>query len=227
MKKCLYISSAFSAAFFCWAVFTVNTALGADALHDGEGYPDLTHGAGDLVDLNTHHDAGGGGLPQLDVSTYPSQLFWLAIAFALMYFIFSRKSLPEISSVLENRQQHIESDLSHADSLKKDAEKAQLAYESSLVEARAKAHEAMHDAQETIQAKADKQSEEFRARVEQDIQALERSLQKAKEAAMDDMNTIAAEVASEAAKKIVGINPDIEQAKTVVKSLNTPDTKAA
>ena len=57
--------------------------------------------------------------------------------------------------------------------------------------------------------------------------ALEGRLGKAQSEAMDDMNTIAAEVASEAAKKIVGISPDLKEAKTVVKSLNDNGRKAA
>jgi len=36
---------------------------------------------------------------------------------------------------------------------------------------------------------------------------------------MEDMDTLAAEVARDAARKIVGIDLDIEQARTVVKSL--------
>ena len=78
-----------------------------------------------------------------------------------------------------------------------------------------------------MKAKAEKQSQQFREKADKDIQELETRLQKAKEAAMDDMNTIAAEVAREAAKKIVGIQADLEDAKTLVKSLSGLNAKAA
>lgn len=206
-------------------MFAIDTALGAQSGQYEGGHPgEAPHGgANGLADPH----ATGGGLPQLDTSTYPSQLFWLAVTFAILYFIFSRRSLPEISGVLENRQQHIQSDLETAEKLKNDAEKAQNAYETSLKEARAGAGKAVHDVQEKLKAKAEKQSDSFRVKAEKDIQAMEERLQKVKEGAMDDMNTIAAEVASEAARKIVGINPDPEQAKTVVESLNGTNAKAA
>ena len=209
MKNCLYFTSALGAGFFCWAVFAVNTAFSADP-HHGDG-----------------HEASSAGLPQLDPSTYPSQLFWLMVTFAILYLIFSKKSLPEISSVIENRQQHIQSDLETAESLKEQAEEAEKTYESSLADARAQAHKAMHDVQEKMKAKAEKQNESFRQKSEKEILELETRLEQVKKDAMDDMNTIAAEVASEAAKKIVGINPDLEHAKTVVKSLNDTKAKAA
>ena len=38
-------------------------------------------------------DGGGGGLPQLDVSTFPTQVFWLFVSFALLYFVMSKVAI--------------------------------------------------------------------------------------------------------------------------------------
>lgn len=189
---------------------------GTFALESGH---DDAHGAA--------HEAASSGLPQLDISTFPSQLFWLAATFAVLYFIFSKKSLPEISSVLENRREHIQSDLETAESLRTQAEQAQDTYESGLNNARKESSKTLHDAQDSIRIKAEKQTELFREKTEKEILLLEKRLTDAKDRAMEDMSMIAAEVASEAAMKIVGINPDIEQAKTVVRSINDMDAKAA
>ncbi len=190
-----------------------------EAGHGGEAPVGETHGGG--------HGESTPGLPQLDTATYPGQLFWLAVTFGILYLIFSKKSLPEISNVLENRQQHIQSDLETAERLRSDAERAQHTYEASLEKARAESAKALQEANDRIKAKADKQSDAFRKKSESDIQSLEKRLAKEKESVMDDMNTIAAEIASEAAKKIVGMKTDIEEAKTVVKALNAPKAKAA
>lgn len=197
-----------------------------DAFAAGSGDAHGTAEGGHAVGHDAGHAESSGGLPQLDTSTYPSQLFWLAITFGILYFIFSKRSLPQISNVLENRQAHIQSDLETAEKLRADAEKAQEAYETSLETARTNSAKAMQEANAAIKAKADKQNEAFRKKSEKEIVELEKRLVKAKEEAMDEMNTIAAEVASAAAKKIVGIHPDIEQAKTVVKALNDGSTKA-
>ncbi|MCK5167961.1 MAG: hypothetical protein KAQ66_11580, partial [Rhodospirillaceae bacterium] len=40
--------------------------------------------------------AAGGGLPQLDLSTYSSQVVWLVISFAALYALMSTVALPRI-----------------------------------------------------------------------------------------------------------------------------------
>lgn len=166
-------------------------------------------------------EASSGGLPQLDPSTYPSQIFWLIIAFALLYFFFSAKTLPEVSSVLENRKDRIANDLSTADQLKNEIDDAQAKYEGSLGDARTKAAKALADTNAKIADKAFKENEKFRAEADKQMAALEKEIDKAKTEALDDMNAIVAEVSKEAAQKIVGIkNLDIKKAQTVVKALN-------
>lgn len=220
LKRCVSRIASLYVGASAWLVLTAQDVFAARGA-------DPTHGAGDVVDLHAEGHPTGGGLPQLDTSTFPSQLFWLFVSFGIMYMIFSRRTLPEISGVLENRQNHIQGDLETAERLKGDAQKAQQTYEASLQNARDAASKALNDAQDAVKAKADKQAEAFREKLEQEVREMEKRLAGAKQSAMDDMNTIAAEIASEAAKRIVGINPDIEQAKTVVKSLNGSNAKAA
>jgi F-type H+-transporting ATPase subunit b len=169
---------------------------------------------------DVHHAQSSAGLPQLDATTFPSQLFWLFISFAVLYFIFSKKSLPEISNIIESRQEHIEGDLATAEDMKQQAEQVQKAYESSLEQAREKATDVITGMQESMKARAEKENEGLRAQADKDIEALEKSIDQAKKEAMDDMHTIAAEVAAQAAQKIVGISADAEQVKSVIKEIN-------
>ncbi len=187
----------------------------------------LAQGVALAADAHEKHEKSAAGLPQFDPSTFPSQIFWLFVTFAILYLFFSRKTLPEISSTIENRRSQIENDLITAEQLRAEAEAAQRTYEEGLENARTEATKALSDVQEKMKAKAEKQAEQFRQKTEKESLALEKNLEKAKKAAMDDMNTIAAEVASAAAEKIVGINPDIEQAKTVVKAINGGSTAKA
>lgn len=177
------------------------------------------------IEQEEHH--GSGGLPQFDISTFPSQIFWLAVMFAFLYLFFAKKTLPEISGTLENRREQIKSDLDTAEKLRAEAEQAQHDYETSLVQAREESSKTMVKTQQKISEKAEKASAAYREKLESEMAALEDRLDKATADAMDDMNTIAAEVASEAAKKIVGISPNLKDAKTVVKSLNDSGRKAA
>lgn len=55
-----------------------------------------------------------GGLPQLDISTWPSQIFWLVITFSISYLLMSQLILPKINKVIEARQEKITQDTQQA-----------------------------------------------------------------------------------------------------------------
>ncbi len=47
-------------------------------------------------------------LPQLDISTYGSQIFWLVITFSILYFSLSKIFLPNIINLVKKREHYIE-----------------------------------------------------------------------------------------------------------------------
>src|SRR3954463_1908804 len=79
------------------------------------------------------------GLPQMDVATFPGQLFWLAITFGLLFLVLWRTTLPMISGAIGARRNRIEGDLGAAESSRKDATNALANYESALAAARSRA----------------------------------------------------------------------------------------
>ena len=134
--------------------------------------------------------------------------------------IFSKSVLPAISSTLETRREHIESDLDTARDMKEEAEKVHAAYDEILNEARAKSASLMNGAEEKIKQKAAKKLNSLREKAAEKTQSAEAEIEKARKAAMKDMDAIAAEVASQAAEKIVGISTDIKDAKSVIANIN-------
>ncbi|MEZ5920366.1 MAG: hypothetical protein R3C60_03340 [Parvularculaceae bacterium] len=87
------------------------------------------------------HDAADtkGGLPQLDASTFPSQIFWLAVTFLVLYWVMSSMILPRLGGAIEERRDRIADDLDQAHESHRQAEEAEAAYERALADARAKA----------------------------------------------------------------------------------------
>jgi F-type H+-transporting ATPase subunit b len=79
------------------------------------------------------------GLPQMDVGTFPGQVFWLAITFGLLFLVLWRTTLPMIAGAIGARRNRIEGDLGTAESLRKDAANALAGYESALAAARSRA----------------------------------------------------------------------------------------
>lgn len=108
---------------------------------------------------------GGGGMPQLDGSTWASQIFWTAIALFLLYRILVKTILPRISGALEDRHNAIADDLDRAAELKQKAEEAEVAYKQALADARANAQGIAAEAQAEIDEKLAKASAEADAEI--------------------------------------------------------------
>ncbi|NNF25513.1 MAG: F0F1 ATP synthase subunit B' [Rhodobacteraceae bacterium] len=92
------------------------------------------------------------GMPQLDFSTFPNQIFWLVITLVVIYLILSRVALPRIASVLAERQGTITNDIALADELKRKAEEAEAAYDKALADARLEASKIIAEAKNEIQS---------------------------------------------------------------------------
>ena len=83
--------------------------------------------------------SASGGLPQMDFSTYPSQIFWLAITFGVLYWLMSGVILPRLGGAIEERRDRIADDLDHASEFRRQAEEAERSYNEALASARTKA----------------------------------------------------------------------------------------
>lgn len=81
-----------------------------------------------------------GGFPPFDTTTFPNQLFWLAITFAVLFIVLWRIAGPRIGGAIIARHGKIRGDLEKAEQHRKDAEAARVAYEAALAEARKRAH---------------------------------------------------------------------------------------
>jgi F-type H+-transporting ATPase subunit b len=95
------------------------------------------------------------GMPQLDFSTFPNQIFWLVLTLLAIYFILTRIALPRIGSVLAERAGTMTNDIAAAEDLRNRATAAEAAYEKSLADARAEAGRIIAAARAEMQAELD------------------------------------------------------------------------
>ena len=147
-------------------------------------------------------EAGGaakkGGLPQMDVSTFPSQLFWLAVSFGFLYFVVSALVLPGLSGAIANRRSRISGDLDKAATLKVEAETAEKSYTAALADAKAKARALAGETRDRLNAEvavmqkeADDRAASAVAAAEQRIAAMKaNAAAKVKDAASDTTRAI-------------------------------------
>jgi F-type H+-transporting ATPase subunit b len=103
-----------------------------------------------------HGEAGKAvGMPQLDFSTWPNQIFWLLVTLVVIYFVLSRIALPRIGAVLAERKGTITNDLAAAEELKQKAVQAEKAYNDALANARTEAAKIVAAAKVDIQKDLD------------------------------------------------------------------------
>jgi F-type H+-transporting ATPase subunit b len=134
------------------ATTAVETTEGAIVIDDA-----TAHGA----DAAAHGVEGAGyateaaGLPQLDITTFGNQIFWLVVTLVVLYLVLSRVALPRIASVLSDRQGAITGDLMAAEEFKLKAREAEAAYDKALADARAQAQTIVAQNRAQIQAQLD------------------------------------------------------------------------
>lgn len=185
------------------------------------GVADMAFAAQDPHDIDIHGaSAAAPGLPQLDPTWYPSQIFWLLVIFALLYLFYSKNILPTLSGTLENRHEHIQGDLDTAERLKEEAEDVHQAYNKILQDAREKSSRLYQDIENSIKEKTASDYNDFQERVLKEIQLTEIRIDKSKKEAMKDMTDIVADIASEASQKIIGQSADPQTVRNVVNNLN-------
>ena len=84
------------------------------------------------VAIPTSAKADGAGLPQLDMSTWPSQLFWLVGLFTTGYIIMAKFVTPRIGTVLEERRAKLDNDIGKARVASEEGARIRAAYEADL-----------------------------------------------------------------------------------------------
>jgi F-type H+-transporting ATPase subunit b len=146
-----------------------------------------------------------GALPQLDVSQYPAQIFWLAVNFAVLYGLMAGVVLPGVRHTQKKRTAAIASDLEAARAANEETKATIACYEAELTEAHQRA-QALID--ETV-AKAAKESAEKQALQQKELNRrlaeAEASIASARDAAIIDMKSRAAELASVIVDKVAGV----------------------
>ena len=143
-------------------------------------------------------------MPQLDATTFSSQLFWLVICFLALYFILSYILVPKIAGVLENRETIREKKINQASLYREEAESLLMTYEQRLSEARQEAqHHYQFVTHETILDIGEKKKEML-DKLQERLHIAEQSLHRARIKANADMHTVAQEIAGKLLQKVTG-----------------------
>lgn len=147
---------------------------------------------GQILEVEPHD---GAGLPQLNLESFPSQIFWLVIAFIVLYLLLDRIALPRISTILEERADAITDDLDRAEEFRRKAEVAEEQYQQALRDARARAQEIAAQNRAEIQKQIDAANARADAEIAARAAEAEKRIAEIREAAMASVEEVARDTA--------------------------------
>ncbi|HEX5322032.1 MAG TPA: F0F1 ATP synthase subunit B' [Stellaceae bacterium] len=147
-------------------------------------------------------------MPQLDISTFVPQLFWLAVTFIVLYILMTTLGLPRVRKAIEGRRHRLDSDLSRAAQLKAEAEGVLSEYQRTLASARADAQAALRETGARLAAEAAERQHALAATLADEIAAAERRIAATKDEALAEVRGIAVEVGGAVVEKLTGAPAD-------------------
>lgn len=161
------------------------------------------------VHTETHSEtaAHGGGhhpFPPFDTTTFPSQLLWLVITFAVLYVATAKLILPRLNAILSARRGRIAADLDTAQTLKAETEAAIASYDKALREARERSGKIAQDMRDQIKADIDAERAKTEVSLNAKIQDAEKQIKASRDKVMNEVETIASEAASAIVERLIG-----------------------
>ena len=159
------------------------------------------------------HAEAAGAFPPFDPTHFAPQLVWLALTFSALYFLLSRKTLPRIADVLEERSNRIKRDLDAAERLKGETDKALESYEKSLSEAKSSANGIAKETRATLTASVDKEKAAADTQMNAKITEAEARILATKTKALASVNDIAMSTASAVVSRLIGVEPTADELK--------------
>lgn len=100
-------------------------------------------------------------MPQLDVTTYTSQVFWLFICFSILYLTLKYQIIPKLEQIRQNRWNHIEGAQEEAKLLRDNAESIKTQCNTSMTKAKNLALETIDNVSKKTKSQIDKERNKF------------------------------------------------------------------
>ncbi len=164
-------------------------------------------------------EAASGGLPQFDLSTWSSQIFWLVVTFGLLYFVLAKFILPRIGEGISERGDRIADDLDAASRMQKEAEQAGIAYDRLMSNANAKAHNIAETTRKSVDDDIEKEIEAAETEFAKKQDVADERISAIRTSAMAQIDVVAAQTVGAIVDKIGNIKPTAAQIKTAISAL--------
>lgn len=146
-----------------------------------------------------------------------SQLFWLLLTLAIIYFGIGKAMLPKIMATVEARDSRVAEDLAAAEAARRQADETEEAYRARIDASRAEALKVTAAARQESARATEARVKEADAANRVRLEAAEARLREAADAAMADIEKVAAEAAQQMVARLAGVSVDSQEAARAIK----------
>lgn len=159
-------------------------------------------------------------MPQIDqaASIYFSQLVWLLLIFAIIYFVVGRGMVASIQGTVQHRDDRIAGDLAAAETARHEAADVRTGYTAEMDAAHKAATDAVQQAKSEATHAAEVKLKAAQADTAETIARAELALAEARGRAMTDIEGVAADAARDIVARLLGITVSEGEAMSAVRS---------
>jgi F-type H+-transporting ATPase subunit b len=172
------------------------------------------------VATDTAEHASGSGFPPFDqIGDFGvSQVFWLILTFAVLYFAVANVFLPKIRKAVEDRDAAIKRDVAEAAALSAKADESVKQFEAQIAAARANARDTASKAKAEADAKNAAATAAKEAELNSRLAAAEARISETRTRAMANVSAVAEDAAAAIAERLTGAKPSADTVKKAVAS---------
>ncbi len=160
---------------------------------------------------------GSAGFPPFDTTTFPSQLFWLAVFFTILFVMLWKVSGPRIKNAIAERRTAINSAIEAATKAREEADAASAAYEAALKSARSKAQGLAEETRQGINAEIAKAKADAEAQAASAMAAADARIEASRNAAKVHVADAARDAAIAIVARLTGETVSADEAQKAVK----------
>ena len=157
------------------------------------------------------------GLPQLDLNTYPSLMFWSIISLIIGFVLMKYLVTPNIKSILNSRETSIQNDLVKAKTSNQESEKIKQSIIKSQEDIKSKSQKIISDAILESKQSIEKKEKEISAKLELKVSEAEKKIIDTQNTVINDVINVAEEITADVVKKFTDIKYDKSNVKKAIK----------
>lgn len=165
---------------------------------------------------------GHAGFPPFKTHTFPSQVFWLGITFALLLVFLWTVVVPRIGGTLAERRRRIADELARAEHDRREAEQTWASYQNTLIEARGRARSLIEENRSHVRAVVERAEKTADTEADEALAGAEARLAALRAEAREHIRRAAQDAARRIVARLIGETVTADEAAAAVAGVDIP-----